>query len=70
MSRHLEQNKAQKLKHLLLDLLVSEETNVENAEQRVAQCLATLNYHKGRIEQLRAALKALGIKTNKSGDIE
>jgi 23S rRNA-/tRNA-specific pseudouridylate synthase len=66
MSSHLEPNKANKLKYLLLDLLVSEETNVEDAEQRVAQCLATLNHHKGRIHQLRAALTALGYKVKKS----
>jgi hypothetical protein len=66
MSIHLRHKTENKLEHILLELLVSEETNVEEAEQRLAQYLATLDDHKKRICQLRAALIDLGYEIKKS----
>jgi len=54
------------VKTLLLKLLTREESNVVTAKERVAQCSAAIEYHKERVQKLRAALEALGVDAENS----
>jgi len=54
------------IKTLLLDLLISEKTNVATAKQEVEHYQASVEHHKNRIQGIRVALEALGIESENS----
>ncbi len=60
-SRHKTENNNVNVATLLLDLLASEEANVESTEEEVTKRLASIENHRMRIEALKAAIKVFEV---------
>ncbi len=51
---------------LLLNQLVEEEVSLNAASQQLGKCVASAQHHSERVQQLKDALKALGIEPSSS----